>query len=92
MDNPEGLSTRSTQDIGQINVRKTEWTINNGQSNRTITRERDTVYSRMDNPEVLSRLSTQDTGHIHVRVQSRDTGNIEYRTGTVNIEYTSQEK
>ena len=27
MDNPEGLSTRSTQDIGQINVRKP-----NGQS------------------------------------------------------------
>ena len=53
MDNPEGLSTLSTQDTGQINVRE-----NRGRKPRGAIK---------DNPETLSPLSTQDTGQINVR-------------------------
>ena len=35
MDNPETLSTLSTQDIGQINIREIEGAIKNGQSRET---------------------------------------------------------
>jgi hypothetical protein len=61
MDNPEALSTLSTQDIGQINNRENREAIKNGQcrdtgnieyaSHRTNKRSRKpNGQSRMDNP------------------------------------------
>ena len=83
MDNAETLSTSNTQDIGQIQLEKTEGAIKNGQSRDTgnieYTRHRTNKHLRkprgqlrMDNQETLATLSTQNTGQINVKENRGD--------------------
>ena len=81
MDNPEKLTTQSTQDTGQINVREYQ----RGNQKRTIQRNwQHKVHrtnkcqripkgqSKKDNPEKLATQGTQDTEQINVREYRRD--------------------